>query len=159
MTDEYGNSEEGQEDRMVSIGRKDLKRIQEQAKEGKKATAENEQLKRKIAFAEAGVPTSSKLGELFVRGYDGDATPDAIRDAWSELNGNGGQSQPSPADAELAAMQSGQDLASGGMGIPPDKLAERNQKLAGLSPTDRFYDQKFAAIMDEYGSPMGSLAG
>ena len=142
---------------LKQISAKDLKELKRSSKEGRQAAEERDAAVRELAFFKAGVDLSHPMADYFVKGYAGEADPEAVKAEWERITGNGGQ--PSPTEQELAAMNGGQDLTAGPGAIAPDKLAERNQKLSELSPTDPRYDEKFARIMDEYGGQMGSLVG
>ncbi len=79
----------------------DIKALREAAKAGKADRAENEQLKRELAFAKAGVDTESKLGGMLSKTYEGDLNDiDALKAEWAELNptqGSAGDEAPSDA--------------------------------------------------------------
>ena len=148
-------------EKMVEISGKELKRLKTEAKEGKAALAENATLKRAEAFRAAGVDPNHPAAAYFTKGYEGDPDPEAVKAEWAKIAGTStGQAlQPDPTAEELAALQGAQDLVSGRGGTPPDKLAERDAKLAALSPNDPRLDEKFQTIMDEYGGRTGSLIG
>jgi len=146
------------EGRMAQLPRKVVRRLEREAEEGRQLKAENEQLKRERAFVQAGIPLEDKRAAYFIAGYQGEQTPEAIKQEWQESFGGG--SAPSGAfDAELAAQQAAADLTSG-VGTPaPDVLAQRNAELAALSTTDPLYTQKFDAIFAKYGGRSGSMVG
>lgn len=134
--------------------RKELKRLKAENKELREAAAERDRLVQERAFAQAGVPVDDKRAAYFIAGYQGEQTPEAIRAEWQSTFGGGdGQGQgQSPVEQELAALNAAASMTQGQPIPPPNLLAERNQKLAALSPTDRYYDEKFRAVMEEYGS-------
>lgn len=82
--------DEGQNDNL-----KDLRRA---ADDGRKALKEAEALRKELAFAKAGVPTESKLGQLFFNSYDGELTTEAIRTEAEEV----GAWRPVTAEPEKA---------------------------------------------------------
>jgi len=59
--------------------------LENRAKAGDEAVAELAQLKRDLSFRDAGVDPSSKQGQYFIRGYEGEMTVDAIRAEAVEL--------------------------------------------------------------------------
>ena len=57
----------------------EVKSLRQQAEEAKSA-------QRELAFVKAGVDLSSGMSKYFVKAYDGDLTPEAIRVAAAEAN-------------------------------------------------------------------------
>jgi hypothetical protein len=53
--------------------------LRKAARRGSKATRENELLKKKLAFYEAGIPMNDPKMKYFINGYDGEISADAIR--------------------------------------------------------------------------------
>jgi hypothetical protein len=146
--------------RMVQLSRKDIRRLEKLAEEGKEALAENKQLKKERAFVQAGIPLEDKRASYFIAGYQGEESPEAIRQEWQESFGGQSSGTPDPIRGEVDALNAANDFAANGQGTPPpDKLAERNKELAALSPTDPAYDQKFAEIFGRYGGVTGALVG
>jgi len=143
--------------RMVQIPGQELKRLKKESKAAREAEARIAAAERELAFYKAGVDLEHPAATYFVKGYEGEATPEAVKAEWVKLTGSTGEAKPDPAAEELAQMQDAADLVNGRGQIPTDKLAERNQKLAALSDGDRHYDEKFRAIMDEYGGIIGTL--
>ena len=62
-----------------------IKDLREAAERGKKATQENDALKREMAFLKAGVDTESKAGQLLFKAYDGELDTESIRTEADEL--------------------------------------------------------------------------
>lgn len=67
------------------------RKLEADAKEGKKATREAEEAKREaanakreLALMKAGIDLESGTGKLFAKAYDGEATPEAIKAAAAE---------------------------------------------------------------------------
>lgn len=70
-----------------SDGNVDIKALREAAKTGKTAAAENDKLRRELAFAKAGIDTDSKLGSMLFKTWEGDLDDvAAIKAEWAELN-------------------------------------------------------------------------
>ena len=63
-----------------------MRLLEKETAELKKQVAEAEALKREMAFIKAGIPTDNPMSKYFVKGYDGDITPEAIRQAAEEAN-------------------------------------------------------------------------
>lgn len=149
-----------QQSKTVTMSRKDIRRLEEQAKEGREAKERLAQLERERTFINAGVPLDDKRANYFMAGYQGEQTPETIRAEWSAtFGGQQATEQEHQIDQELAALNAAQDMTTAAPNIPPDKLAERNRKLDELSPTDPRYDEKFNAIFDSYGGKRGGLVG
>lgn len=164
MSDTFTN-EDPDGPRMATLPRKAVRKLEREAAEGREAKRQLEEIQTRNAFLEAGVPVDNPAAEYFIRGYSGERTKEAITAEWSRAFGNvdnGQQEQQqhqSQIEKELAAQAGGQDLI-GGPGVPTqDKLAERDAKLAALSPTDPLYPQKFDEIARSYGTVYGDMVG
>ena len=110
---------------------------------------------RKLAFLEAGIPPN-KLGELFMKGYDGEVTPDAIRTSAAEYGimggqqtGQGGQSGPSADDMERMRQ-----IAAAGGAPPPAPNAQRDF-MAALGQVPTGTPKKVMAVIDQFGGAVG----
>ena len=131
-----------QTQRGVQLSRKDIKRLETAAREGREAAEELAQLKRERSFVQAGIPVEDKRAAYFIAGYQGEATPEAIRAEWDERRSeaNSHLEPPSAMDDELRRIQDASSSLSAGMEqSPPDKLAERNanwRKSTGPTPLD-----------------------
>lgn len=151
-----------QNQRMAQLPRKVVRKLEKEAEEGRKALAENAQLKRERAFVQAGVPLDDARAAYFIAGYSGEQTPEQIREEWNKLFGGGAlQSQNQNAiSQELQAQAAAEGLVSGVATPSPDVLAQRNAELGALSQSDPLYPQKFDAIMAKYSSGgVGNLVG
>lgn len=94
-----------------------LKELRQQAEAGRKALAEAEAARRELAFIKAGVDTESKLGQLLMKTYDGELSPEAIK-AEAEEIGAVKATTPPPEKTELTDEEKAQtrarnDLAAG----------------------------------------------
>lgn len=158
MSDTFTDDDQNQP-RQVTLARKDVRRLEKQAAEGKEALAELEQLRKERAYVQAGVPLEDKRTPYFMAGYQGEMTPEAIRAKWAEDFGQVQDTGDPAVTDEMRQMQAAQEMVSGGGQLPPDKLAERDAKLAALSQTDPHYPEKFDAIFAEYGGRTGSMVG
>lgn len=61
-----------------------LKKMEQENKLLRQQAAEFESLKRKMAFAEAGIDVNAPVAKYFIKGYEGEITPEAIRAAAEE---------------------------------------------------------------------------
>ena len=98
-------------------GEPDLKDLRRAANESKTVKAENAQLKRDLSFLKAGIDLDDPKMTYFVKGYDGELEPTAIRQAAVDAGFIQGQVQ-NPADQQAAAAQ--QRVAAVGDGSIPE---------------------------------------
>lgn len=88
-----------------------MKQLEKEAKELRKQVAEFAVTQRELAFAKAGIDPASPQAKYFVKGYDGDLTPEAIRAAAEEAQLI--TPQPVQADPDKAAWQQTNRIAAG----------------------------------------------
>ena len=63
-----------------------MKQLEKELNESKQALAEAESLKREVAFIKAGIPMDNPMAKYFVKGYEGEISAEAIRQAAEEAN-------------------------------------------------------------------------
>ena len=63
-----------------------MRKLEKELKAERAARAEAEAAKRELAFVKAGVPLDNPVAKYFIKGYDGEITPEAIRAAAEEAN-------------------------------------------------------------------------
>lgn len=78
-----------------------MRKLEDEVKALRQAAAEAEAAKRELAFVKAGVPMDHPASKYFIKGYDGDFTPEAIRAALEEAN----LIQPQKKSPEVEAEQ------------------------------------------------------
>ena len=88
-----------------------MKQLEKEAKELRKQVAEFQTTKREMAFVKAGIDPASPQAKYFVKGYDGDLTPEAIRQAAEEAQLI--TPQATPQDTDKAAWQQTNRIAAG----------------------------------------------
>lgn len=72
-----------------------VKALRDAAEQGRKDRAENERLKRELALAKAGVDTTSPVGKLFAKAWDGDPEDiDALKVEWAAVQPAGSTTTP-----------------------------------------------------------------
>lgn len=76
MSDNYTDDFDFEEEEQT-----DIRSLRKAANAAKRLKAENAQMKRELAFAKAGIPLEDPRMSYFVKGYDGELEPDAIREA------------------------------------------------------------------------------
>jgi ribosomal protein L12E/L44/L45/RPP1/RPP2 len=61
-----------------------MRQLEKELKAKEQALTEAEALKREYAFVKAGIPMDNPMAKYFVKGYEGEITPEAIRTAAEE---------------------------------------------------------------------------
>lgn len=89
--DDDANDQSGNENDPANL-RQRMKKLEAEAKAGSVAI-------RKLAFVEAGIDLALPSNKYFVKGYDGEMTPDAIRAAALEAKLISGNNTANPDDA------------------------------------------------------------
>lgn len=153
MTDTFQDhdAEQVPEERTVTVKRSQIRALEEKAKRADEAEAAKADLERQMAFVRAGLPLDEDSPEgkrmaYFVRGYDGDLTPEAIRTAASDagfLETTGTATAPPP---DLDAHQRIDRAAAGASTTPPDLEAQRDQELRNAKS-----EREFDEIADRHG--------
>jgi hypothetical protein len=106
-------------------GDEDFKNLRAKARKADQLERENQQLTRKVAFIEAGIPTTDPRLAYFVKGYDGELEPDAIRTAAIEAGFIAVTQEPDPVAQQAQDGQRRVMEASAG--------AESSDDLTGIS--------------------------
>ena len=88
-----------------------MKQLEKEAKDLRKQVAEFSATQRELAFVKAGVDPASPQAKYFVKGYDGDLNPDAIRQAAEEAQLI--TPQTVQADPDKAAWKQSNRIAAG----------------------------------------------
>jgi len=121
-------SEDYFEDESTSEGknplRKHIRQLEQEVAELRKERAEAAAAKRELAFAKSGIPLESPIAKYFIKGYDGELDPDAIRQA--ALEAGLMQAPPDGSAQEAAAWKRTQQVAAGSnVTDPPVDFATR----------------------------------
>lgn len=74
----------------------DIRVLRERAANAETADARATQAERRLAFLEVGVDSTSPVGQLFIDGYKGELTPEAITEAAAKVGAM--RQAPAPAD-------------------------------------------------------------
>jgi hypothetical protein len=64
--------------------RQRMKQLEKELREAKKQLADTADVQKKLAFVEAGIPLDSPMAKYFIKGYDGELSAEAIRQAAEE---------------------------------------------------------------------------
>ena len=120
-------ADDGDSEARVSLKRSDIRKLEAAAKAGVQAQKSTVQAQRELAFYRAGLDPSDKRLSYFVKGYEGELTPEAIK-AEAEQAGFTTQApaapaapsgQPGEAGAEGGDMADLRAAALAGGAIPP----------------------------------------
>lgn len=88
-----------------------MKQLEKENREAKKLVAELQTAAKELSFAKAGIDVTDPRFKYFVKGYDGEPTPEAIRQAAEEAQLI--TPQATPQDTDKAAWQQTNKIAAG----------------------------------------------
>lgn len=109
---DFYDEETGQQTMGKNPLRQHLKELEKEVQELRQLKMEAETAKRELAFAKAGIPMDTPMAKYFVKGYDGELTPEAIRTAATEAGLVAG-AKPNPLQEEAAAWSRSNQVAAG----------------------------------------------
>ena len=131
------------EPKMATLPRAEVRRFERDRKELNAARAELDAAKRQLAFSKAGIDPDDPAAKYFIKGYDGDLDPEAIRaeGVAARLIGT------PPASLEERAAHEGLARASTGA-VSPSEEDEINRQLTEAGKRHwRDADQAIPEIM------------
>ena len=112
-----------------------MKQLEKEARELRKQVAEFSATQRELAFVKAGIDPASPQAKYFVKGYDGDLTPEAIRAAAEEAQ----LITPlASEDADKQAWKQSNKIAAGSESAPPPPAW--NKRISEASSEQEVYD-------------------
>jgi hypothetical protein len=91
--------------------RKHVKQLEQEVAELRRERAEAAAAKKELAFAKSGIPLDAPMAKYFIKGYEGELEPDAIRQA--ALEAGLMQAPPDGSAQEAAAWKRTQQVAAG----------------------------------------------
>jgi len=110
IADEFYDEDDDQPQESNPV-RARMKQLEKENREYRKALAEAETAKREFSFLKAGIDPTEPKFKYFVKGYDGELSPEAIQQAASEAQLI--TPQPTPADTDKQAWQTSNKIAAG----------------------------------------------
>lgn len=110
FADEYYEDEDNQPNETNPV-RSRMKQLEKENRETKKLLADLQTQAKELAFVKAGVDTADPKFKYFVKAYDGDMVPEAIKAALEEAQLI--TPQPKPEDTDKAAWQQTNKVAAG----------------------------------------------
>lgn len=104
---ETDNTDEEEQDpnHIVGLSRQDIRALEKKGKAFDEAASERDRLQRELVFTKAGINTETDAGKIFMRGFDGELTLEAVKTAAQSFGLSGAPAeQPEAAkpDTELA---------------------------------------------------------
>lgn len=82
--DQFENEQEEQSGKSPIRAR--MREMESELRTLREKAAEADKLQRELAFSKAGIPMEAPMAKYFVKAYDGEFTPEAIRKAAEEAN-------------------------------------------------------------------------
>lgn len=110
FAEEYYEDEDNQSNETNPV-RSRMKQLEKENRETKKLLAELQAQAKELAFVKAGVDTADPKFKYFVKAYDGEMIPEAIKAALEEAQLI--TPQPKPEDTDKAAWQQTNKIAAG----------------------------------------------
>lgn len=142
--DFYEDDDQPQESNPV---RARMKQLEKENREYRKAIAEAEAAKKELAFVKAGIDLTSPMAKYFVKGYDGELSPDAIRLAAEEAQLI--TPQPKADTREVDAWQQSAKVAAGAdIAAPPAGWAQRIANAASEAEIVAIFQEAEAQGID-----------
>ena len=106
-----------------------MKQLEKEAKELRRQVAEFSQASREMNFVKAGIQTDDPKFKYFLKGYDGELTPEAIRRAAEEAQLI--TPQVNVVDQDKQAWQQSNKIAAGSESAPPGPSWNKRIQDAG----------------------------
>ena len=113
--DNYDSEDQMEETETRNPVRARMKQLEKEAEELRKQIAEADAMKRELTFVKAGIDPADPKFKYFVKGYDGELSPDAIREALVEAQ----LISPPDTSGEAAAWQRTNQVAAGAQTAHP----------------------------------------
>jgi hypothetical protein len=82
--DDFSDDDQPETEQRQNPVRAQLKRLEKENAELRKQTQQFAETQKKLAFVEAGIALDSPMAKYFIKGYDGELSPEAIREAAME---------------------------------------------------------------------------
>jgi hypothetical protein len=95
-----------------------MKQLETEVETLREKAAEAEKLQKELAFSKAGIPMDAPMSKYFIKGYEGEFTPEAIRKAAEEANLIQG-SQPETSQQEQQAWNRMKTASTAGQTSEP----------------------------------------
>jgi hypothetical protein len=137
--DDYDDEQDERDERQRSNS--EWAELRQAKRAAKQAETKAQQAQRELAFYKAGLPIDDPKTQYFVKGYEGDLAPEAIKQAAVEAGFLAAQQEQAPEQQQAVAAQ--QRIAVAGSAGVPNQTGE----AAALSMLDEAYQQGGAAAV------------
>lgn len=123
IDDDFYTEDDQQDESRPNPVRQRMRQLEKENREKDALLAKYAEMEKKMAFVEAGIPLESPMAKYFIKGYDGDLTPEAIRLAAVEAQ----LITPSPeaTDTDRNAWRDTNNVAAGSEIAPETSWAKR----------------------------------
>ena len=154
MADNY--TDDDLENEMDEYGDETPRGLRRAANKAKKLEAELNTLRRELAFAKAGIPMNDPKMGYFIKGYEGELEPDAIREAAEEAGFLQVESAPVQAQQEAPDMAAQQRIMRASVGAATEDISE---EAAIARMEEAMQEGGLPALLEvaqQYGIPISS---
>jgi hypothetical protein len=139
---------EGVSEKMATLPRSEVRRMQKRLRELDDARAERDAAMRQLAFSRAGIDLDDPAAEWFMKGYDGDMTADAVKAAAIKARLlHDGDNAAAVSGSEAAGHQLLAQVANGAGVVSAEDEISRQLGEVGRTIHWRNADQAQAEIM------------
>jgi len=114
----------------------------------KQLEKEAEAAKRELTFVKAGIDPADPKFKYFLKGYDGDLTPEAIREAAAEAQLISTPPSPDQTDEAKAWNRTAKIAAGSQTAQPPVDWARRLQEATSPREVEQILDEARAALQN-----------
>lgn len=130
LEDDFGlDTDEQTDDRTVTLTRQQIRSLERDAKQARKANEEAAATKRELAFVRAGIDPDDPKLKYFAKGYDGEINADAIRAAATEAGFLTPTATSSDEQAEATASERIANASAGAAAQPPTTKRTQIEEL------------------------------
>jgi hypothetical protein len=124
--------------------RAQLKAQEKELRELRKQVAESQAVQKEMAFVKAGIDLTSPMSKYFIKGYDGELTPEAIRLAAEEAQLITPQVSPEDQAEKQGWKQTNRIAAGSEVSPPPASWIKRIQDAASKDEVFAIYEEASA---------------
>jgi hypothetical protein len=125
-----------------------MKQLEKENAEARKLLAEADTAKRELAFVKAGIDLTSPASKYFVKGYDGDLDPEAIRQAAVEAQLISPPVAPSQTEEAQAWNRTAKIAAGSQTAQPPVDWSRRLEDATSPKEVEQILSEARAALQN-----------
>lgn len=157
MSDNYTDDELDNE--MDEYSDETPRGLRRAANKAKKLESELNELRRELAFARAGISMDDPKMKYFIRGYDGELSGEAIREAAEEagfLNLQQGMEQPEPSQQDAPEAAAQQRVMRASVGAATEDISEDAAIARMEEAMQEGGIEALLEVAQQYGIPIAS---